>query len=294
MRTIVSTDHQPTITKEAYLLQSDKTWRKEGETIPPFRPYFYSNDQSQAARLFSLVALHLNNHSANSHNIVRHHGITTDVILRGRNLIRDNSWNTLCLPFDVTDLSRTELAGATVMTLSSSSFNPSTSTMTLDFEQVTSIEAGKPYIVKWTEPDKTIKNPIFEDVTISSPVKNIKTDAVTFCGTFDPVQMNANDRTKLFMGNSNTLYYPDQEMSVYSFRAYFQLADGLTAGDVVSGGRNVKTFVLRFDDGLSTGIIEAKNHSSSSEWFTIDGRKLAGKPFRKGVYVNEGRSVLIK
>ena len=184
------------------------------------------------------------------------------------------------------------------MTLSSSSFNPSTGTMTLDFEEVTSIEAGKPYIVKWPGPDKDIKNPIFEDVTISSQVKNIKTDAVTFCGTFDPIQMEVNDRTKLFMGDNNTLYYPDEEMTVFSFRAYFQLADGITAGDAVNGGRSVNTFVLNFDGMLSTGIIGASLNDNeemiNDKWFTIDGRRLAGKPTRKGVYVNDGHSVLIK
>jgi hypothetical protein len=62
------------------------------------------------------------------------------------------------------------------MRLRSSSFDAQTGTLTLDFESVSSVEAGKPYIVKWTQADKDIKNPLFQDVTISSQVKNVKTE----------------------------------------------------------------------------------------------------------------------
>ena len=69
--------------------------------------------------------------------------------LQGRTLYRDGDWNTLCLPFDINNFARTPLEGATVKTLSSSAF--SNGTLTLNFEDATSIEAGKPYIVKWND-----------------------------------------------------------------------------------------------------------------------------------------------
>ena len=77
--------------------------------------------------------------------------------LHGRTLYRDGDWNTLCLPFDVTDgdaddgisFSKTPLEGATVMTLGSSDFTDGT--LTLNFTETTSIEAGRPYIVKWPD-----------------------------------------------------------------------------------------------------------------------------------------------
>jgi hypothetical protein len=51
------------------------------------------------------------------------------------------------VPFDIDDISGTPLEGATVKTLSSTAF--SDGTLTLNFEDATEIEAGKPYIVKW-------------------------------------------------------------------------------------------------------------------------------------------------
>ena len=76
-------------------------------------------------------------------------GATHDAQLRNRTLYRDGDWNTLCLPFDIDDISGTPLEGATVKTLSNSAF--SDGTLTLNFEDATSIEAGKPYIVRWNE-----------------------------------------------------------------------------------------------------------------------------------------------
>ena len=77
-------------------------------------------------------------------------GMHYEVTLAGRTLYRDGDWNTLCLPFEVDDFSGTPLEGATVKTLTSSDFAGGTLTMNFS-NDLTSIEAGKPYIVKWTE-----------------------------------------------------------------------------------------------------------------------------------------------
>ena len=69
--------------------------------------------------------------------------------LDGRTLYRDGEWNTLTVPFNVNDFTGTPLQGATVKTLSSADY--SDGTLTLNFEDATSIEAGKPYIVKWAD-----------------------------------------------------------------------------------------------------------------------------------------------
>ena len=77
----------------------------------------------------------------------------TSFTLNGRTLVKDGqTWNTLCLPFDVTINDAEDLRGAEVRTLSSASFNSSTGSLTLNFsEPVTTIEAGKPYIAKLTD-----------------------------------------------------------------------------------------------------------------------------------------------
>ena len=105
------------------------------------------------------------------------------VILTGRTLYRDGSWNTLCLPFNLSSFSGTPLEGATVKTLSSSAY--SNGVLTLSFTSVSSIEAGKPYIVKWSS-GSNIENPMFTNVTISNATANVETTYANFLGSYAP------------------------------------------------------------------------------------------------------------
>ncbi|MBO4800597.1 MAG: choice-of-anchor J domain-containing protein [Bacteroidaceae bacterium] len=71
-----------------------------------------------------------------------------DVILQGHTFYRHcHEWNTLCVPFSVSDFSGTPLEGATVKAVSDLDFNDGT--LTMNFTEATSIEAGRPYIVTW-------------------------------------------------------------------------------------------------------------------------------------------------
>ncbi|MBE6324903.1 MAG: hypothetical protein E7074_08040 [Bacteroidales bacterium] len=146
------------------------------------------------------------------------------VTLSGRTLYKDGGWNTLCLPFAVDYFSGTPLEGAIVKTLVSSSLEGTALTLnfTDDQNNLTSIEAGKPYIVKW-ESGEDITNPAFTDVTISNQTHNIETDAVTFMGCFSPVEIGMEDRTKLYLASNSALHFPNGAMTIGACRAYFQL-----------------------------------------------------------------------
>jgi hypothetical protein len=56
--------------------------------------------------------------------------------------------------------------------------------------------------------------------------------------------------------------------------------------------------VLNFGDDETTGIISVHDSgfmvNGSDAWYTLDGRKLDGKPTRAGVYINNGKAVVIK
>ena len=137
-------------------------------------------------------------------------------------------------------------------------------------------------------------NPVFKNVTLSNAPANVETGYVDFVGTYSPVSIYTARKTNLYLGAENTLYYPtDENLQVNAFRAYFQLK-GLTA-DPNAG---VRAFVLNFGDGETTGIISVHDSgfmvNGSDAWYTLDGRKLSGKPTRAGVYINNGRKVVIK
>lgn len=232
-------------------------------------------------------------------------GTSVPVTLSGRTLYKDGAWNTLCLPFALSSLTGTPLEGATVKTLASTSFVDGTLTLNFSENSLTSIEAGKPYIVKWTkEADyvdddaHNIVNPMFNEVTISNtspatiPSEN---QNVSFVGVYSPLSIGSEgDNTKLYLGAGDTLYYPEGAMTIGAFRAYFQLADGITAGDPSS---SVKAFVLNFGNDVATGITTTDCTdvtNNGNVWFTIDGRRLTDKPSAKGIYIYNGKKVAVK
>ena len=178
-------------------------------------------------------------------------GRKVNVTLQGRTFFKKDQCNTLCLPFTVTDkdsidnvtFSGTPFEGATVMKLNNTSF--SNGTMTLNFKNVTTIEAGKPYIIKWpmvNNNDYYCANPTFHDVTITStkPTAISSTNKmVTFTGTFSPVALVKDDLTKLFLGLNNVLYSPKSNMAINACRAWFQLVSPITTVGDMNGDRGI-------------------------------------------------------
>ena len=119
-----------------------------------------------------------------------------------------------------------------------------------------------------------------------------------FVGSYSPVDIYTEEHTKLYLGEANKLYYATKSKNIDAFRAYFQLNNGLTAGD--TSNASVRAFVLNFgDDGEVTGIVAQPTLNSqfsilNSEWYDLSGRKLNGKPTTKGLYINNGKKVVIK
>ena len=97
----------------------------------------------------------------------------------------------------------------------------------------------------------------------------------------------------LYLGADNKLYYPDQAMVINACRAYFKLK-GISAGDLPAGAIYLNfgedaTGIETMSD-VSTGRrTEFGNGKMSDAWYTLDGRKLQGKPTTKGVYIYNGK-----
>ena len=244
-------------------------------------------------------ALTLADKDDNSTTLETYDSETMAVVLSGRTLYKDGAWNTLCLPFSVDNFTGTPLQGATVKTLASTSFTGGTLTMNFS-DDLTSIEAGTPYIVKWAA-GTSIENPVFKNVFISDAAANVSTDYVDFVGTYSPVNIYTDKKTNLYLGAGNKLYYPtDEDFKVNAFRGHFQLKQGLTAGEPSDSNQaSVRAFKLNFGgDDDATGIISVHDSgfmvNGSDAWYTIDGRKLSGKPTQRGIYINNGKKTIIK
>ena len=223
-------------------------------------------------------------------------GYVANVTLAARTLYKDGAWNTLCLPFDVT-IAGSPLAGATARALESASISGSTLTLTFG-DAVTTLEAGTPYIIKWTSGDNLV-SPVFSGVTIDADADGNYDNGVSgdervrFLGTYKSTAFDAEDKSILLMGGENTLYYPTAGAGIGAQRAYFKIgSDGALLA------RRLTAFNIDFGDDEATGIIslstDSKDSKDNAAWYSLDGRKLQGKPSRAGVYINNGIKIVIK
>ena len=192
-----------------------------------------------------------------------------DVTLSGRTLKKDGSWNSLCLPFDIDDIDNYDwesgytcpLHGATILELDNSgtTFDNSDGMLTLKFKvptKITSIEAGKPYLVKWAKPDGyddnpsnfDISNPTFTDVKIDKEAPILETSnggAVTFKGSYSP-----------YTNNEVLLKESTAAAATNAFHAFVKVNDQLTYavegvyGNAQFTGDKVTTLSLDADNKM--------------------------------------------
>ncbi len=223
-----------------------------------------------------------------------------NVILQGRTLIKDGSWNTICLPFSMTAdqvsqlLDKPNDMNSALMELDTEDYidyDEQTglygNTLYLNFKNATKITAGKPYIIKWSS-GESISDPVFRAVTIVNGEAGSVTsedNKVTFQGTYAPVSLEKDNKSNLFLGDDNSLYWPNVDgYKINAFRAYFKLSDANAA----------RQFVLNFGDE-TTGISQIENRESvNSKYFDIQGRSLSSKPAKPGLYINNGKKIIVK
>ena len=246
----------------------------------------------------AFVTISLADNSDNSTTINDANGYFADVTLNGRTLYKDNDWNTLCLPFSMTaeQIAASPLAGCTLKELDvtgtydtdkRTGFDKSTGTLSLYFKDATSIEAGKPYLIKW-ESGVNIVEPVFNGVTISSTAAQaVGFTGGQFIGTYSAVNLTSMDKSNIwFVGSGNTLYNPsDQSTSLKALRAYFQL----------DGNNNVKSINMNFD-GDATGIKRTedteKTEATEGVIYNLQGQRL--NSLQRGINIIGGKKVLVK
>ena len=181
--------------------------------------------------------------------------------------------------------------------------------MSINFTEVTggTLTAGKPYIIKWNNTGGTITSPTFSNVTVTST--SPATKAVTFSnafgddgqfvGSYSPFEItDANIDEIIYLGADNTLGYATAARTLRSCRAHFVVPTTST-----SGARAMTRAVVNFGNDGTTGIRDNKretitnNHetitNNRDEWYNLNGQRI-DKPSAKGVYINNGKKVIIK
>lgn len=191
-------------------------------------------------------------------------------------------WNTFCVPFTISaDVIAEKFgAGTLVYTFGSMTGN------VMNFKASTTIEAGKPYIVK---PANTVVNPTFTGVNIvaSDPVQ-LGENGFFMQGTYGAKTDLLDDGTNLFLGEGNKFYKPAKgSTKMKGMRAYF----------IVPQGTNLAALRANID-GATTAIDELTTvveQPTDNRIYNLQGQ-FVGTSFEglHGVYVQNGKKVLVK
>ena len=233
----------------------------------------------------------------NGNTLTDNNGKGITAALNGRTLYLDDKWNTLCLPFDYNINALKEVSA---YQLTEAGVNGTT--LNLKFEEVTDkLKAGVPYIIKFSADtyalngNQHLVGPVFSGVTIDNKLNNCVfgtgNNQVSFIGTYSSHTFAAEDKSILLMGGENKLYYPADGAFIGACRAYFKIGDGTSAP-------RIDGFNISFDGDDSTlGVttpLSDKREAGDEAWYSLDGRRLQGKPAQKGVYINNGKKIVIK
>ena len=214
----------------------------------------------------------------NSAALTEWDGYEADVTLT--RTLATGSWNTFAAPF-----STAIPEGWTVKELSSATF--ADGTLTLNFANAASIEAGKPYLVK-VAANTDLSTAPFTGAIVSKDAQPFTSTDVDFIPTLGATTIEGSDtKAVLFLAANNTLLNPSAlPANIKGFRAYLQLK-----GDAV----NAASFNLDLGDGETTGIKAIDNGQltiDNDRYYDLQGRKVNAA--QKGVYIQNGKKVIIK
>lgn len=192
-------------------------------------------------------------------------------------------WNSFCVPFAISEDVIAEKFGAGTQVCTFGSMNGNV----MNFAHSTSIEAGKPYIVK---PTQEVVNPSFTGVNIeATAAKKVGADGYFMQGIYSAKTDLTTDGTNLFLGDGNKFYKPAGATTAKM--------KGLRAFFIVPQGTNLAALRANID-GATTAIDEfatVVEQPADNRIYNLQGQ-FVGTSFEglHGVYVQNGKKVLVK
>lgn len=200
-----------------------------------------------------------------------------------RSFVADDTWYTICLPFNVAQKQLVEVFGGKKVELRTFDHMEG---MVMYFKSVENLEAGVPYLIK---PNKNLDNLLFENVKIdmaAHPDLQVGADGYFMKGTYQATELNP-DGTNLFLGDNNTFFRPSEnDHRMKGTRVYF-IIQRKAVGKVLS--YDTETIV----DGIVD--VEVNSQSNSQKVYNINGVYVGDnlQNLTPGVYIVSGKKVVV-
>ena len=201
-------------------------------------------------------------------------------------------WRVLVLPFDITPYDFCEAIGGYAIFNTLNEIQASTNTIKFSLE-LNKLTANQPFLVK-VQKAKKVDDIEFPNVNVEYADPVYVKDGAKFIGSYDLVENIAGGEKKLYMVGSGAFKQAVSGGQPKSFnnkplRAYFDLtATALTAAPMIE---------LQEADGSTTAISSISADGIAVEangWYTVNGIRLEGAPTEKGVYIHNGKKMVIK
>ena len=220
------------------------------------------------------------------------------IVLSGRTINKDGKFKSLCLPFALSsaELDASPLAGFSGLkeldvanAVGGHVSGVEGSTLYLNFADASAIEAGKPYLISWATAT-ALTNPVFTNVTATStPPTPVSFTGGKFVGSYSPFEItNALLDKVIYLGSNNTIGYAKAARTLQTMRAHFELTSSSAPSQTI----------VNFGDDMTgiwnVNVNDNENVNDNDNWCDLNGRKLDKKPTQKGVYIQNGRKLVIK
>ena len=187
-------------------------------------------------------------------------------------------WNTLVLPFAVSDLT---IFGENAKAYAFTGYTNGE----LNFAPVTELNAQQPYLIQTDEAQTEF---LFKDVTgfrtgTDAADLNISKDGVLFQGTYAPMEAGTM-AGKYGVVPAGDFKKGSAKATMKGFRAYFELPTDAGAVSV-----NI------VEDGTVTRISGVElNETVTGDVYDLIGRKMNATTLKPGIYVKNGKKVIVK
>lgn len=201
-------------------------------------------------------------------------------------------WNTICLPFDVSEAQAKSAFGADVRI---AALNAESKGNTLMFDNKTAegIKAAVPYLIM---PSEVKANNQYEFYNVSikpentTPAATVSThDGFAFKGIYNKVDItqdiNNSKSYAAFLGANNTLFKAKSGTTTKGFRAYFAIPNSTTTSAlrvVVDGNatsiKNINCGVVESDDAV----------------YNLQGQRVDAHNLMPGLYIKAGKKFVVR
>ena len=201
-----------------------------------------------------------------------------------------NEWNTICLPFEVSEKQAKDAFGEGVKI---AELNANSTGNTLSFKSVEAISATKPYLIKPSK-ENTSNEYVFENVNVVADDINKKYETtegyLVFKGIYNMVDITKDvdnvgaSYYAAFLGAGNKIYKAGTGMTK-GFRAYFAIPKSASASAL--------RVVI---DGTATSIknIDSEVVESNAPVYNLQGQRVDGNNLTPGIYVKAGKKFVVK